>query len=110
MNIGRAHPPDADDLDPQVIEGSAVFESATAIVQTLVPLSKGNRGRVQMADRPPGPPQIAERLEAGEGALTRFDRLAQLASDQVDLGQQDSAKALISSKPAADEIATASWQ
>src|SRR5215469_158056 len=40
-----------------------------------------------MSDCSASPPQIALRLEGGEGALTRFNRFAEAAGDQINLSQ-----------------------
>src|SRR5215472_4009620 len=87
MNVCSSRSPQTDDLEAKIIEGGAVFEVAAAIIQTGVPVAEGDCRRAQMRDCPASPPGIAQRLEPGEGAFARFDRLMQPTGEQVDLSE-----------------------
>jgi len=76
----------SDHLDAKVPEGGAVFEGSAAVPQARLPVTEGLCSWVQMPNRPASPPEIAEGLEPGKSALTRFDRFSQPAGDHVDLG------------------------
>ena len=85
INVHCSRAPQTDHLDPKVLQSGAVVEGTAAIIQACSPVAEGKRRRLQMPDRATGPPEIAESLEAGERPFAHFNRVPQLAGEQIDL-------------------------
>ena len=64
LYLSRSHPRPADHLKPEVVEGDAAPETATAITKASLPVAEAIRDRGHMSEGLAGHPAIAARLEA----------------------------------------------
>ena len=69
QDMGRARPPQADDLQPEVVDLLPVLETPAAIAEASLPLADRVAGHAEPRQRSARPPDVAARREEGESAL-----------------------------------------
>src|SRR6267142_5615660 len=87
LDLGRAEPGPAHDLQPLIVRGRRVRESAAAVGQPAAPVAGAGRERLERPDRPARPPRIAPGLEGGQRRLAGFQPALEIAGHQVHVRQ-----------------------